>query len=306
MKSYRILVVEDEAVNRAVIAECLDDPAYRLDMATDGEEAWEKLESSIAPYHLVILDRWMPRLDGIALLRRLKATPRYADLPVIMQTAASSLEQVAEGIAAGAYYYLTKPYLPESLLAIVHAALADIEARQEAARRVRAETDAFKLAVKAEFRFRTVSEACGLAALLAHLCPDPEVAALGLTELMTNAVEHGNLGISYEEKSRLCREDRWQQEVERRAGLAEYRDRTATVAAERRNDAIRFVIADQGEGFEWRRYLQLDAERAFAPNGRGILMARMVTFDELEYRGQGNQVEAVIYLRHPVAEPGHA
>lgn len=306
MKSYRILVVEDEAVNRAVIAECLDDPAYRLDMATDGEEAWEKLESSIAPYHLVILDRWMPRLDGIALLRRLKATPRYADLPVIMQTAASSLEQVAEGIAAGAYYYLTKPYLPESLLAIVHAALADIEARQEAARRVRAETDAFKLAVNAEFRFRTVSEACGLAALLAHLCPDPEVAALGLTELMTNAVEHGNLGISYEEKSRLCREDRWQQEVERRAGLAEYRDRTATVAAERRNDAIRFVIADQGEGFEWRRYLQLDAERAFAPNGRGILMARMVTFDELEYRGQGNQVEAVIYLRHPVAEPGHA
>lgn len=306
MQPYRILVVEDEAINRAVIADCLDDPSFRLDMATDGEEAWTKLEAAHAPYHLIILDRLMPRLDGMELMKRLKASPRHANVPVIMQTAAASTEQVAEGIAAGVYYYLTKPYAPESLLAIVHAALADMAERREAGRRVRAETDAFRLAVKAEFRIRTMTEACGLAALLAHLCPDPEVAVLGLTELLVNAIEHGNLGISYAFKSQLRRENRWELEVARRSEMPEYRDRYATVLAERIAAEIRFTVIDEGDGFEWQKFLQLDAERAFAPNGRGILMARMLSFDKLEYRGKGNEVCAAICLRRPVATTGHA
>lgn len=297
MKSYRILVVDDEAMNRAIIADCLDDISFELDMAEDGEDAWQKLEAAKAPYQLIILDRMMPRLDGMALMHRLKATPRHANVPVIMQTAASSMEQVAEGIKAGAYYYLTKPYAPESLLAIVRAALADVAARDEAARRVHLQTDALKLAIRAEFRFRTPAEANNLAALLAHLCPEPELAVLGLTELMMNAIEHGNLEISYELKSLLRREDRWEKEVERRGELPEYRDRTVTIMAERTPGAIRFTIVDQGAGFEWRRYLHLDAERAFDPNGRGIAMARMTSFDELEYRGKGNEVAATIYVR---------
>ncbi|MDD5247722.1 MAG: response regulator [Rhodocyclaceae bacterium] len=292
--SYRILVVDDEALNRAIIAECLDDIAYRLDMAVDGEEAWEKLERSSAPYHLILLDRMMPRLDGMALLQRIKATPRHQRIPVIMQTAAASIDQVCEGIKAGVYYYLTKPYAPEALLAIVRAALADIAARDEAARRVRAQADALKLAVKAEFRFRSIAEACSLAALLAHLCPVPETAVLGLTELMMNAVEHGNLGISYADKSLLRRENRWEEEIERRSKLPEYRERSVSITAERSVDAVEFTIVDEGAGFAWQPYLQLDAERAFDPNGRGIAMARMTSFDRLDYRGCGNEVVATV------------
>jgi DNA-binding response OmpR family regulator len=297
MPSYRILVVDDEPLNRAIIADCLDDVSYQLDMAVDGEDAWEQLEASKTPYHLIILDRMMPRLNGMALMQRLKGTPRYSKVPVIMQTAAASTEQVAEGIKAGVYYYLTKPYAPESLLAIVRAALADVAAREDAASRVRAQTDAFKLAVKAEFRFRTISEACGLAALLAHLCPEPEIAVLGLTELMMNAVEHGNLGISYEEKTLLRRENRWEEEIAYRSEQPEYRERSVMVSSERTPRAVKFTIVDEGTGFEWRKYLQLDADRAFDPNGRGIAMARMTSFDELDYRGTGNEVVGTIYVR---------
>ncbi|HEX8964357.1 MAG TPA: response regulator [Rhodocyclaceae bacterium] len=301
MHSYRILVVDDEPLNRAIIADCLDDVSYHIDMAVDGEDAWERLEGAKAPYHLIILDRMMPRLDGMALMQRIKGEPRYDGVPVIMQTAAASTEQVAEGIKAGVYYYLTKPYAPESLLAIVRAALADVGARDEAARRVRAQTDALRLAVRAEFRFRTMAEACSLSALLAHLCPEPEMAVLGLTELMTNAVEHGNLGITYDMKSLLRREDRWEEEVAHRSELPEYRHRTVSVTAERVPGAIRFTIVDQGGGFDWRKYLQLDAERAFDPNGRGIAMARMTSFDELDYRGSGNEVVATVYARRAVS-----
>lgn len=250
MQAYRILVVDDEALNRAIIADCLDDISYQIDMAEDGEVAWERLEAAKAPYHLIILDRMMPRLDGISLMHRIRAEPRLRGIPVIMQTAAASAEQVAEGVSAGVYYYLTKPYAPESLLAIVRAALADVEANEEAAHRVRAQNDALKLAVKAEFRFRTIAEACKLAALLAHLCPEPEIAVIGLTELMINAIEHGNLDISYDLKNLLRREDRWEREIEQRSQLPEYRHRIVSVTAERIPGAIRFTIIDQGAGFD--------------------------------------------------------
>lgn len=299
MLAYRILVVDDEPINRTIIADCLDDVAFGVDMAVDGEDAWEKMQAVQQPYHLIILDRMMPRLDGMGLMKRIKADARYRNVPVIMQTAAASTEQVAEGIAAGVYYYLTKPYAPEALLAIVRAALADVGAHEEAARRVRAQTDALKLAVKAEFRFRTIPEANSLAALLAHLCPEPETAVIGLTELMTNAVEHGNLDISYEDKTQLRRENRWEEEVERRGELPEYKDRTVTVMAERMPDAIEFTIIDQGNGFNWRKYLHLDPDRAFDPNGRGIAMARMTSFDSVDFHGCGNEVVAAVYLRRP-------
>lgn len=297
MRSYRILVVDDEPLNRAVIADCLDDVAYHVDMAEDGEDAWEKLRSAAAPFDLIILDRMMPRLDGMGLMDRLKTEPRYRDVPVIMQTAASTVEQVAAGIRSGVYYYMTKPYAPEALLTIVRAALADAAAREDAMHRVRGQSDALRLTVKAEFRFRTMAEANGLAALLAHLCPEPEIAVIGLTELMMNAIEHGNLGIGYEDKSLLQREDRWEAEVERRSRLPEFRDRTASIVAERVPGGVRFTIVDQGGGFEWRKYLQLDAGRAFDPNGRGIAMARMTSFDEIDYRGRGNEVVATVYAR---------
>jgi anti-sigma regulatory factor (Ser/Thr protein kinase) len=120
---------------------------------------------------------------------------------------------------------------------------------------------------------------------------------LGLTELMMNAVEHGNLGISYEEKTLLRRENRWEEEIAYRSEQPEYRERSVMVSSERTPRAVKFTIVDEGTGFEWRKYLQLDADRAFDPNGRGIAMARMTSFDELDYRGTGNEVVGTIYVR---------
>ncbi|MCB1917743.1 MAG: response regulator, partial [Rhodocyclaceae bacterium] len=120
-----ILVVDDEPFNREILAEVLDDPAYRISVAEDGGQAWDRLTADGESFDLVLLDRMMPGMDGLEVLRRMKDTPRLRDLPVIMQTAAASPDQVREGIAAGAYYYLTKPFELETLLTIVRAALDD-------------------------------------------------------------------------------------------------------------------------------------------------------------------------------------
>jgi len=296
MKPHRILVVDDEPYNLEIIAEYLADEGHALRMAADGEEAWAILAEPGQGFDLLILDRMMPRLDGIGLLRRMKGEPRFARIPVILQTAAAAPEQVREGIEAGAYYYLTKPYEMEVFLAIVRAALSEVDERAALTGRIAAHADALQLLREAEFRFAGLEEAQQLAAFLALACPQPESVSMGLSELLVNAVEHGNLGISYADKKRLRLEDCWQEEVECRLGQPEYRDRRVSVRLARRDGALEFTVADEGAGFDWEEYLELSPERLFDPNGRGIAMARQVSFATLEYRGAGNVVVATVAL----------
>lgn len=167
--------------------------------------------------------------------------------------------------------------------------------RDDAERRLQLGIDALRPQGTAEFRFRSLDQAIRLATLLAQLSPRPEDALLGLTELFTNAVEHGNLGITYAEKSALMRAGTWQEEVSRRLALAEYANRQVSVHVARRPGDLRLTIRDDGAGFDWRRYLDFDPERAADPNGRGIALARLTSFDTLEYLGNGNTVVAAIF-----------
>jgi CheY-like chemotaxis protein/anti-sigma regulatory factor (Ser/Thr protein kinase) len=295
MSQRRLLVVDDEPINLQIIQEYLEDDDYVLDLVGSADQAWLKLDGG-ARYDLAILDRMMPGMSGIDLLRKMKADPRFRAIPVIMQTAASAPEQVREGIEAGAYYYLAKPYAPETLLAIVRAALSDITARENASQRATAHVKAMELLDSAAFRYCRLDEVGPLIEVLASLCPVPEVAASGLTELLVNAIEHGNLGISYETKKRLRLENAWDEEVTRRQALPEYAGRRVEVRVERLPDRLEFTVADEGVGFDWQRYLEFDPERATDPNGRGIAMARMLSFASLEYRGSGNTVVATIPL----------
>jgi CheY-like chemotaxis protein len=238
----------------------------------------------------------MPVLDGMALLNRMKADARFADVPVIMQTAAAAPEQVREGLAAGAYYYLTKPYEPETLCAVVRAAIGDRHALRSARSRAECLEKAFQQLSVVEFRFRTLEEASELAQLLADFCPNPQGVLFGLTELMINAVEHGNLGITYREKTLLLMENDWQAEVNRRLELPQFRNRVARVRFERLADRMCFTIADEGNGFDWQRYLDFDPSRIFDPNGRGIAMAHRSSFCNIEYQGSGSTVVACVTL----------
>jgi CheY-like chemotaxis protein len=297
MTERHILVVDDEIVNLEIIQEYLDAPDYRLVLATSADQAWERMDSIGERYDLAILDRMMPGMSGIELLRKMKADARYRDTPVIMQTAATSPDQVREGIASGAYYYLAKPYEPETLATIVRAALNDIARREEATRNASAHVRAMELLERAEFRYRRLDEIGPLIEVLASLCPVPAQAAAGLTELLVNAVEHGNLDISYAEKKRLRQDCIWEAEVERRQNLPQYRDRWVRINVLRQDDRIEFTVTDEGAGFDWQRYLEFDPLRAADPNGRGIAMARILSFTSLQYTGCGNQVSAIVFTR---------
>ena len=288
----RVLVVDDEQLNLLIIEEFLEQDHIALEMHSDPLAAWASLIAPESSFSVVILDRMMPELDGMELLRRMKRESRFVDIPVIMQTAASSPDQVREGLEAGAYYYLTKPYEPEALISIVRVAMEDRRARSQLRSRAARLEEAQKLIRNVEYRFVTMDDITALVPVLAAMCPVPDVVAPGLSDLMVNAVEHGNLGVSYQEKSLLKWEGDWEAEIHRRLALPQFCHRFATIRLAREPESIVFTITDQGNGFDWNKFLSFDPDRAFDPNGRGIAMARMMSFSSLEYQGCGNVVVA--------------
>lgn len=292
----KVLAVDDEDFNRDILGEYLDEAGYETVLAVDGVDALEKLESH-PDTSVIVLDRMMPRLGGIEVLSRIKADPRFNEMPVILQTAAAAHDQVCEGIEAGAFYYLTKPYEERVLLSILRAAVNESEFRQGLRAEAQAQKHLRGLMRQGLFRFRTLDEARALAIHIAAGCPDPENVVYGLSELMINAIEHGNLGITYSEKTGLVLSGTWLETVETRLETPEQQDRYATLEFATTVDEIRMTITDCGDGFDYADFLGFKPERLTDPHGRGIATARMMSFDTVDYIGCGNQVICRIGVR---------
>jgi DNA-binding response OmpR family regulator len=296
MNQAHVLLVEDDEIISLLIEDALTEVGHQVVTQKDGQAAWDQLQSGDSAFDVILTDRNMPRMDGMALLRKLKSASHLRDIPVIMETAETSAESIQEGIDQGAHYYLTKPFKPEVLVAIVNAAIEQYRDHRQLKETARRAERPFACLHHGSFRFASLEEGRMLANFFAQAAPDPEKRVIGLQELLINAVEHGNLGLSYQDKTELLMEGRWQEEVERRLGLPAYRERFVEVLFERIPQAIRFTIRDQGEGFDWRKYLDFDPARIFDPHGRGIAMARIMSFSALEYQGNGNTVLATIEL----------
>lgn len=104
----RVLVAEDSVTSRALLKNIIGSLGYQVDTASDGQDAWERLSKSKDTFQLVVTDVEMPRMDGIELLRRIRANPPTAKLPVIVVTSLDSPEQIRMGMEAGADGYISK------------------------------------------------------------------------------------------------------------------------------------------------------------------------------------------------------
>ena len=112
-----IMTVDDSASVRQMVSFTLKNAGYGVVEAGDGQEALDKLASSSV--NMVITDLNMPRIDGIELIRRLRANPSHKFMPIIMLTTESQASKKQEGKSAGATGWIVKPFKPEQLLAVV-------------------------------------------------------------------------------------------------------------------------------------------------------------------------------------------
>ncbi len=110
----RVLVVDDDLSIQRVLVQTLELEGYEVATASDGEEALQSLQGELPD--VVILDVMMPKLDGLDVLKRMRADARTQTVPVILLTARSSQEDIWEGWQSGVDYYMTKPFDVEELL----------------------------------------------------------------------------------------------------------------------------------------------------------------------------------------------
>lgn len=285
-----VLLVDDEEFNLEILEELLDDYGFQCDTAENGRQAVELLSANPGKYQAVLLDRMMPEMGGIEVTHFMKRDPQLRMIPVIMQTAKATKQDIEEGLGAGILYYLTKPFDKHDLLAIVDTAVRYFYEYQDLCSQLADSNDT--VAAQGSTEFRSLAEARHAATALAKLASDPNKVVVGLFELFVNAIEHGNLGIGFEFKSELQKTGNWLNEIEHRQQLQENRDKTVTVEYQVQDGNVSYTVRDQGQGFNYREFLKVNAARSLNTHGRGIAIARMLSFDDLDYREPGNQVVA--------------
>lgn len=282
-----ILLVDDDPQMLMLTEAFLSDEGYRVLKASDGAEAQEFLSITKEEIAAIILDWSMPRMNGIELLQWMKTQSSFEQIPVVMLTAMASPDHIRQGIEAGAFYYLVKPADAKLIRSIVAAAVSDFRLKQDLTNKLKESENPYQWIDEATFRFRSLAEGEYIAVRIANAVSSPQY-VIGISEMITNAIEHGNLGITYREKSELIEKGEWLKEIERRLNLPENVNKYVYLTLKRRGNTMTVLIEDQGPGFDWTKYLEMDEVRVFDNHGRGIAITNK--YLKLEYLGTGNKV----------------
>ena len=290
-----VLVVDDSAVDRRLVAGLLKQVNLQVELAENGKEALACVRSM--PVDLIVTDLQMPELDGLGLVRHIRDHGPY--MPVILITAHGSEDLAIEALHAGAASYVPKSELAQSLAQVVDEVLALTREDRNYDRLNKCQT-------RAEFTFLLENDTALVDPIVElvqqvitslGLCDTTGKLRTGmaLQQALTNAIVHGNLELTTEQ----VLESREAMVTGRGTGLlaerkseVPYRDRRVFVDVRINREEARFVVRDEGRGFDASQFRQDGGSDAELKRGRGIRLMRMF-MDELTYGEQGNEVTMV-------------
>ncbi len=285
-----VLIAEDDIISQQILAHHVGMAGFTYRVAENGRQALELFNEERAD--LVLTDVNMPEMDGFSVLRAIREQDDQAIVVII--TGDSSIEMVENALNHGANNYLHKPIDKGVLTKLLHKYAHLVAERVADGRIERMITDhCFRISIDNQTDVTT-----RVAQVLVSECKvdfsDKERLdmTLGLDELLTNAIEHGNLRISQEEKEEaILKSDGLHQLHLRRAADPLHKNRRVSIEYHYvKGKYCEWVITDEGPGFDWKNIRNpLDDDGLFRPSGRGIFLSKIV-FDELEYRGRGNVV----------------
>jgi len=286
-----VLVVDDAAVDRKLVGGLLAKGGLSVQFAASGEEALERLPA-VSP-GVVVTDLVMPGMSGLELVSRLVAS--HPGIPVILMTGKGSEDTAVKALKAGAASYVPKGSLHQHLLTTVQDVLEMVDDRSS-------HTQLMTCLRRGQFQF-TLGHDAGLIPLVINhvqslvtsvgLCDEASVirVCIALEEALRNALFHGNLELTSEQRE--GDPDEYQKLIDARTSKAPYADRHLQVTIEVTPTAGRFVIRDQGPGFDPDKLPDpTDPENIEKVSGRGLLLMR--TFmDEVSFNETGNEVTMI-------------
>lgn len=295
--AINIIIADDDQDALDLLAHQLKGCDFNLHMYKSAEELLTTLHSQPKGFDVVLLDMNMHGgMSGLDCLKIIKASEAHRYLPVILQTSENNSKIITDALEAGAFYFLEKTTERKIIQAVIYSAMENKVRFHDFENERRTLKSGLQYIENAQFCIRTLAEMDILTALLTTAYPDPNRVSIGIHELLTNAIEHGNLNITYDGKSKLILENKWNDEIKKRLASREHKNKTVEVHIKKTTEQIILTITDQGNGFNCKSYLEIDPCRLFDPHGRGIAVAKSMSFDELTYVGKGNQVVAVVNL----------
>lgn len=287
-----VLIVDDSAVDRRLAGGLLAKlPQLHLEYAADGLEAIEQIEE-LSP-DLVLTDLVMPGRNGLELVEEIQR--RWPQLPVILMTNKGSEEVAIKALQAGAASYVPKSQLAGMLTETVLGVL--VFARQR-----RSQAALMASLVRSEFTFDLGIDDELISPLINYLqscmnrlnlCDEASSlrVCIALEEALRNAMFHGNLEISSQEREGDC--DLYRTLIEARRTSEPFRSRRLLVKVHFAPGEATFIIQDDGPGFDPNSLPDpTDPENLDKVSGRGLLLMR--TFmDQVQYNDRGNEVTMV-------------
>jgi CheY-like chemotaxis protein len=297
--TINILVVDDSQVERVLVEGLLcKNPEYRVRLAANGREALEAIVAS-AP-DIVVTDLLMPEMDGLHLVRTMRN--RHPGIPIILMTAYGDESTAVEALEAGAASYVPKARKAERLMSTV-------ERVAEYAMANRSRQQLTQCMLECNCRFALENNRHLIRALVTQI--QQVMAGLGfgdtvecirvseaLEEALLNAMYHGNLEISRDELDRIRAEldDRMLDRlVEERCRDPRIRQRRILVVMHLTEREARFVIRDEGRGFNSMSVANNRKSDHFATGHcRGMTLIRSL-MDEVTFNQAGNELVMLKY-----------
>lgn len=291
-----LLIIENSEGTLSEVTQHLKKQGFSAQRTLDESTAIMQLFENPQEFSTVLLDNALGEKRLLSILAKILINSQLKILPIIICIDNDlSIETINTFIRSGANYCLPIPIYQTFASVIIKAAMEDHE-RYLKLQKAIVDDPAANTLYNAQFKFRTIAEAQVVANFLASACPNPRLAIVGITEIFMNAIEHGNLGITYEEKTKLQQDNHWIPEIDRRLNLPENIQKYVEVIFTRLDQELQIKIIDQGPGFDWKKFEELNNERALSTHGRGIPIAKSVVFSRLEFLGSGNQVVGTIPL----------
>jgi two-component system, cell cycle response regulator len=248
----------------------------------------------------IILDQRGTKTFDRAIVDGLAGDPRVCDIPKILLVNSQTSEQISAALDAGVQHYLQTPFQAPLLQSMLHLVWCEREAKRQSRLQLSDLSVFLPMIETCKLRVRTPAEAARIVPMLAGFFPDSRRAEVGIKEILTNAIEHGNLEIGGELKSELSKSGALEQEVYVRLSRPEFASRSVEVVVSRTHEGVMLIVTDGGRGFAWRDRLDVDPAMANQVHGRGIAMARHIAFDRLTYNEAGNQAIALMKASPPL------
>ncbi len=298
--TMHILLIDDRPQHNCAMYNSLVEMGYTVTISRTVGNALTYLKSKPTNTVKALLWYLSPVPPPAELIKQTENIHQQAHSPFIVVGQGMGHQHIRAALAGGAALVMSEPYHTLTLQRLITHILVDNDyyTLHAAFRRTAAPTGIRR----ARFDLKSPEEARFLANLFAMCYPDPAKAALGLHELMMNAVEHGLLGFNFEAKNRLLTKGTWAETLYNAVGEHTDPQTYATAELEITPEGISTLITDPGKGFDWEPYTTFDPARLTSPNGRGIATACQYSFDSITFTDGGRTVTAFTAFKPTTAE----